>query len=144
LFANINSDDPLWLVVVPSSPVFGEINGSLAAFTAFRVSAMYGSIDVTDSLVVEAGVRLGSPDQVAALVAELQKRLDQYAAAGSLARFFTQLDVNSDGGDLVVSVAANTAQLVNIAMSRAIDASITSATADGPGTFSVGAKIPLE
>jgi RNA polymerase sigma factor (sigma-70 family) len=141
LFANIDSDDPLWLVIGPSSSLFSESDAALAQYGA-HMSALYGSIDVTDSLVIAAGMRLGSPDQVSRLVALAQTEIDKVAQAGTLAQYFTQLDVNADGNDLIVSIAANTLQLMNIAATKSVHASATPATPAHSGTFEVSATIP--
>ena len=140
LFANIDSDDPLWFVIGPSSSLFSESDAALAQFGT-HMSALYGSIDVTDSLVIEAGMRLGAPDQVAKLVAVAQTEIDKFAQTGKLVQYFTQLDVNGDGSDLIVSIAANTLQLMNLAATKSMHASATSASADHAGTFEVSATI---
>ena len=145
LFHNINSDDPLWLVVAPSSLLFPVMNAELKKHADLELHALYGSIDITDSIVVEAGIRLASPDQVSKVVAEVQNKLGALAASGTLSQYFDQLDVNADGGDVIISIAANTWQLMNIAKARSVHAhaSATPAGPDGPGTFTVSASVPL-
>jgi RNA polymerase sigma factor (sigma-70 family) len=143
LFANINSDDPLWLVVTPSSPLFAMMNSAIAKAANFQVRALYGSIDITSSIVIEAGARLGSTDQVAMLVGELQKKIDALVAGGTLSSYFDQLDVSADGSDVIVSLAANAVQLANIAKSGDVDADVTAAAPGSAGTFSATATIPL-
>ncbi len=144
MFHNINSDDPLWFVVAPSSPLFPLINAAIATQTDLQLHALYGSIDITDSIVVEAGIRLASPDQVSKVVAEVQTKLEKLSASGALSQYFDQLDVNADGGDVIISLAANTGQLLNIARSRSVQASASATPAgpDGPGTFTLSASIP--
>jgi hypothetical protein len=144
LFADIDSDDPLWLVVGPSSPVFADINGALAPDTSIRVQAVYGSVDVSNSLVVQAGLRLASPDQVTQLVSVINSKVAQLtSSAGSagLASFFDQLDVAADGNDVIIDVAANASQLLRLGGSLSVDASATPAGASGPGTFTVGVNL---
>jgi RNA polymerase sigma factor (sigma-70 family) len=144
LFANINSDDPLWLVIVPSSPLFPLMNSEIAEDANLQVHALYGSIDITNSIVVEAGLRLGSTDQVAQVVGEVQQKIDKLAAGGTLAQYFDQLDINADGGDVVFSVAANAGQLMNIAKSHDVHAEATPATPTEPGTVSLSANVPID
>lgn len=141
LYANINTDDPLWWVVGPSSPIFGTINSSIQPFTSVRVQAAYGSIDVNGSLVIQAGARLGSPAQVASLVDEARSRIDRLAAGGTLVQYFDQLDINGDGSDVIVSVSANALQLMNIATSGTVHADATAATPNAPGSFEVSASL---
>ncbi len=141
LFADIDSDDPLWLVVAPTAPVFTDINNSLAPETAIRVQAAYGSVDVSNSLVVQAGVRLGSPDQVSQLVSLINTKVAQLTGNSGIAGFFDQLDVAADGNDVIIDVAANAAQLLELGGSLSTSVSATPAGADGPGTFTVGVNL---
>lgn len=142
LFADINSDDPLWLVVGPSSDVFADINNAIASETSIRVQALYGSIDVTGSLVVQAGLQLASPGQVTQLVSAIQSRISNLSGSGTLSQFFDQLDVNADGNDVIISVAANALQLINLARAAQVHATATSASAAGSGSWELSASVP--
>jgi RNA polymerase sigma factor (sigma-70 family) len=141
LFADIDSDDPLWFVVGPTSPVWGHINDSIASFTSIRAQAAYGSIDVSGSLAVQAGLRLASPAQVTQLVTGLQSVINQVATQGSTVSYFDQLDVNADGNDVIIGFAANAMQLANVGSAANLHASATSASAAGHGTLEVGANV---
>jgi RNA polymerase sigma factor (sigma-70 family) len=142
LFADINSDDPLWLVIGPSSDVLTTINNSMAAETSLRLQALYGSIDVTGSLTVQAGLQLASPAQVTQLVSAIQAGINDLSGSGTLNQFFDQLDASADGNDVIISVTANALQLVNLAQATQVNASATSATATAPGTFELGVTVP--
>ncbi len=142
LFHNINSDDPLWLVVAPTSSLFPLVNGEIAKHADHQVSALYGSIDITDSISVQAGLRLASADQVNRLVARFQHGIDKLVGNGKLSQYFDQLDVNADGGDVIVSMAANAGQLMSLAASRSVEAR-AEATPDEPGTYTVSAGVKL-
>jgi hypothetical protein len=143
LFADIDSDDPLWFVLGPTSPMFADINASLAPYTSIRVAAVYGSVDVTSSLSAQVGVRLASPDQVAQLVGDIRNQVQQVIGGSDTAAYFDQFDVDADDNDVIVSLAADAAQLVNLAsaMRVAATASVTPATPDGPGTFTLSAGV---
>jgi len=143
LLANINTDDPIWLVIAPSSPIFPVMNAEIAKHADLQMHALYGSIDITDSIIVQAGFRLASADQVAKLVAEVQPKIDKLVADGTLPQYFDQLDVNADGNDVIVGMAANTLQLVNIAKAGALQVDGTAATPNAPGTFSLGVDVPV-
>jgi RNA polymerase sigma factor (sigma-70 family) len=134
LFANINSDDPLWLVIGPGSDVFTGINSLLAEFTSTRVQALYGSFDITGSLVVQAGLRLASPAQVAELVSAIQSRIDILAGSGTTNQFFDQIDVNADGNDVIISWAANAIQLMNLVQKAEVH------TSAGSGSWKISAS----
>lgn len=109
LIGEINTDDALWLAVNDGSSMLAEINDKLAGETAVRFHGLYGSIDLTDGIVVNAGGRTGSPELVAKLVKDVQAKLDGHA---DLVQKFQQLDVDADGGDVIVSVAMSTPQLL--------------------------------
>jgi RNA polymerase sigma factor (sigma-70 family) len=119
-----NMDDPVWLVVGEGSPVLASINDELAAETSIRMHAVWGSIDVTDRIVVMGGARLGAPDLVAKLVAEAKKQLDELAAAGELAQYVDQLDVDADHSDVLVAVSVNAGQLMHLVTSGTLKVSV--------------------
>jgi RNA polymerase sigma factor (sigma-70 family) len=140
LFHNINSDDPLWFVIGPSSSLFTKVNAAIATkLPDLQVNALYGSIDITDAISVQAGMRLATADQVNGLVAKIQPEIDKLVANHTLSEYFDQLDVNADGGDVIVSLAVNASQLINMATSKSSDASAgaTPPNPDGSGTFSI-------
>jgi RNA polymerase sigma factor (sigma-70 family) len=110
LIHEINTDDALWLAVNESSPVLTEINKRIAEPTGVQFHGIYGSIDVGDGIVLNAGGRTGSPELVAKLVDLAQHHID----ANQLAQRFEQLDVNADGGDVIVSIALSASQLMQI------------------------------
>jgi RNA polymerase sigma factor (sigma-70 family) len=111
----INTDDAVWLAVADGSPLLADANRELAEHTSIQVHGFYGSIDFSDGLVINAGARTGSPELVAKLVADLQRKLDELVAHGEIAKHFEQLDINADGGDMIVSLAMNTSQLMSLA-----------------------------
>lgn len=74
LIHEINTDDAVWFAVNEGSPLLADINVKISNKTAIRVTALYGSIDVTDGMVLNAGARTGSPELVAKLVADIQHR----------------------------------------------------------------------
>ncbi len=112
--------------------MFADVNAALAPDTSIRVQAVYGSIDVSNSLVVQAGLRLASPDQVTQLVSDINSKVAQLTgSAGSdgLAAYFDQLDVTSDGNDLIINVSANAAQLLGLATSGLVHGSASTTPA---------------
>ena len=120
----------------------------MAPYTSIRVQAVYGSVDVSSSLVVQAGLRLASPAQVTQLVSDINTKIAQLTGStGSpgLAAYFDQLDVTADGNDVIIDIAANTSQLLHLATSGSlngsVDASATPAGSNGPGTFTVGVNL---
>jgi RNA polymerase sigma factor (sigma-70 family) len=115
MLGEINTDDAVWLAVADGSPMLAEANRKLAAHTQIRLHGLYGSIDLSDGLVINAGARTGSPELVAKLVSDLQAKLDQVAASGELKDRFQQLDINGDGGDIILSLAMSTTQLMSLA-----------------------------
>jgi RNA polymerase sigma factor (sigma-70 family) len=112
LIREINTDDPIWLAAGDDSTMLAQLNRELAEFTSIRLHGVYGSIDVTDGLVLNAGARTGSPEMVAKLVSQIQHRLDPLVASGEVGKQFEQLDINADGSDVIVSIAMTTSQLL--------------------------------
>jgi RNA polymerase sigma factor (sigma-70 family) len=114
MIREINTDDAVWLAVADGSPMLAEVNRKLASHTAIQLHGLYGSVDFADGLVINAGARTGSPELVAKLVGDVQRKLDEVGAE-KLTQRFDQLDINADGGDVIVSVAMNTSQLLSLA-----------------------------
>jgi RNA polymerase sigma factor (sigma-70 family) len=124
---NVNTDASLWVVASQGSPLVGSANGTLAPYTSQRLHTVYMSLDVTDSLALDAGVQLGSPADVAAAIALFTKQIDAIDPDRSLRQRFDQLDVFADGSDLIISAAIAGDQLpmlVGAAMHATLSASI--------------------
>jgi RNA polymerase sigma factor (sigma-70 family) len=144
LFADIDSDDPLWVVLGPSAPMFDDVNNAIGSATSIRVQAAYGSLDVTSSLTIQAGLRLASPDQVTQLVGIINTQVAALVGSNGsagLAAYFDQLDVTADGNDVIMSMSATAPQLMGLFAAGSVQASATPAGSNGPGTFSVGASL---
>jgi len=114
LIHEINTDDAVWIAVADGSPMLAEANRKIAEHTSIQLHGLYGSIDFSDGLVINAGARTGSPELVAKLVSDAQHQIDEVASRGELAQHFEQLDINADGGDVIVSLAMNTSQLLAV------------------------------
>jgi hypothetical protein len=110
----VNTDAALWLMVADDSPLIGIINTAITPYTAVRLGTIYVSLNVSDTLSLDAGLRLGSPEVVASFVAAIQARIDAMNASSTLSRSFDQLDVTADGSDLIVSLAMSGDQLVQL------------------------------
>jgi RNA polymerase sigma factor (sigma-70 family) len=110
----INTDDSIWLMVAEGSPFLGGLNTELSRFTTTKLGTMYLSVNVTDSLALDAGLRLGSPAAVATVVAEIEKKMTETELAQQLRSHFDQLDVIADGNDLIVSVSLSGAQILQL------------------------------
>jgi RNA polymerase sigma factor (sigma-70 family) len=117
----INTDDSLWLMLADSSPIVNIINTAIAPYTSIKLGTTYMSMNVTDTLALDAGLRLGSPETVATLVSAIQARMTEPEAAQQVSRYFDQLDVVADGSDLIVSLAMSGDQLVQLVSSIAFD-----------------------
>jgi RNA polymerase sigma factor (sigma-70 family) len=124
LFANVNATDSLWLVLTDGSPLLATINSEIAAYTTIQLHGTYGSLGVTDSLTVHGGIRLATPTLAEQIVADAQKQLDELAGQGASGKYFDQLDVVSDGNDVLVDVAMNLAQLLAFSSSGAVNVDV--------------------
>lgn len=114
LLGEINTDDALWFAVTNGSALVTAANTAIAPYSPVRLEGLYGSLDVTDALVLNAGARTGSPALAAALVAIAKQRLDQLAADQALRAYVDQLDIESDDGDIIVSAGLTASQLVGL------------------------------
>jgi len=111
---NINTDDSLWLIVSDSSPLVKIANTEIARYTPIQLGTVYVSLHVSDTLALDAGLRLGSPETVARLVTAIQARMADLDTRAKVGRSFDQLDVTADGPDLIISLAATGDQLVQL------------------------------
>jgi hypothetical protein len=126
---NVNTDASLWVVLSDASPIVGTANGTIAPYTSQKLGTVYMSLDVTDSIALDAGVHLGSPANVAAALATITKDIDAVDPNKTLRQYFDQLDVFADGSDLIFSVAIAGEQLPMLAAAAAMQTAIT-ASAD--------------
>lgn len=124
LFGNVDATDPVWLVVTERSPLLGEINRDLASSSGIQLRGAYGSIAATDALSLHGGIRLASAAVAAQLVATAQHQLDELAANGPTSAYFDQLDVVSDGTDVLLDATLTAAQLIGIARAGTVDVNV--------------------
>jgi RNA polymerase sigma factor (sigma-70 family) len=110
----INTDDSIWLMLADGSPLVANMNAELSQFTTTKLGTTYMSLNVTDSLALDAGLRLDSPAMVAKLVAEIEKKMTETALAQQVRSTFDQLDVIADGNDLILSVSMSGPQIVQL------------------------------
>jgi hypothetical protein len=110
LVANVDTDASAWVVLNRSSALLNELNHELAEHNV-QLDAVYGSIGVSDAFTLDARIRFGSPELAANIVTKAQQHLDKTGAAA----YFDQLDVTSDGRDLVIDLALTLDQAKQIA-----------------------------
>ena len=115
----INTDDSLWMVLADGSSIMKVINGAIEPITSIKVGTAYVSVDVTDTLALDTGLRLGSPETAAKLVSTIQAKMAENPAAHAFTRYFDQLDVVADGSDLIVSFAMSADQIAQLISSFA-------------------------
>jgi hypothetical protein len=121
----INTDDSLWMMLADGSSIMKIINTTIAPFTSIRAGAAYVSLDVTDTLALDAGLRLGSPETVGKLVSTIQGQMAGHEVAQTVSRYFDQLDVLADGSDLIVSLAMSGDQIVQLLSSITTAGNVT-------------------
>jgi hypothetical protein len=101
-------------MLADGSPLVANMNAELSQFTTTKLGTTYMSLNVTDSLALDAGLRLDSPAMVAKLVAEIEKKMTETALAQQVRSTFDQLDVIADGNDLILSVSMSGPQIVQL------------------------------
>ncbi len=124
LFANVNATDSLWLVVTDASPLLASINSEIASYTSIQLHGVYGSIGMSDAFTVQGAIRLDSPEHAAQIVSDAQKELDALSAQGLAGKYFDQLDVISDGSDVLADVRMNLLQLIAFQTTGLVDVDV--------------------
>jgi hypothetical protein len=121
----VNTDASFWFMVADGSPLVSLINGHLADKHApIKLGTSYASIQITDTLAIDAGLRLGNPDAVSHVVAAIQSRMADPEMRANISQHFDQFDVTADGSDLIISVALTGDQLVGLATSMMMHSSV--------------------
>lgn len=116
----VNTDDSLWVMVADTSKIVTSINAERGSGASTKLGTLYLSLNVTDSLAFDAGMRLGSPEAVAAVVAEIQQKMSEDGLAKQVRHYFDQLDVMADGTDLIISMSVGGSQLLPLLSSLAL------------------------
>jgi hypothetical protein len=73
-----------------------------------RPKAVFGSLNVTDSVTADARARLESPDEATKTVANFGGQVK------AMAGMFDKLDMTADGADVKLSAAASTTKLQSL------------------------------
>jgi RNA polymerase sigma factor (sigma-70 family) len=131
----VNTDASIWMMVGEGSPLLGRANTELAKHDSVKLGTSYLSLQITDTLAIDAGVRLGSPDTVARVVSAVQSRLSAPEARAKISQYFDQLDVAADGPDLIISAAMTGEQVLHLAMhgvKMRMDANVNGSDAPQP------------
>lgn len=110
----VNTDASLWLMVADTSPLVAAVKIATEQHTSIKLGTVYLSVYVTDTLALDAGLRLGSAETVGKLVSTIQTKMTAHDSAQAVSRYFDQLDVMADGPDLVVSLAMSGDQIVQL------------------------------
>jgi hypothetical protein len=114
----VNTDASLWLMVRDGSPLVNKLNEELPQTNGLKLGTMYMSMQITDTLAIDAGLRLGSPDSVAHVVSAFQSQMADPEKRNLVNRYFDQFDVAADGSDLIVSLAMTSDQLLQLITSH--------------------------
>ena len=102
-----------------------KVNVEIAKHAPIKLGTMYLSLNVTDSLALDTGFRLASPDMVAKLVSEFQTQMANPTIATFVRDHFDQLDVMADGNDLIASISMSGGQIAQLIASFATSTEVT-------------------
>lgn len=104
MYGELNSHDSIWLLARGSA---------LAELSALGVKplAVFGSVNVTDGVAIDARIRFGTPDETTNVVTMLQGQF----ANPQFKAFFDQLDVASDKSDAHIQVRSGHDKLATLA-----------------------------
>lgn len=100
MFGKINNQHTLWALMRGDSKAF-----EAAAQANIKFKAVYGSVNVTDSVTVAARARTDSADAASQLASMATKQL------GQMKGFVDKLDITTDSADLKIDVVAGPEKL---------------------------------
>lgn len=102
IFKKVNTNQSMWFVMNGNSPALADL-----AAMGMKPKALYGSLNVTDGLSLDAGARFNTPDE-AKNIADMAKK---YTDNPQIKGMVDKLDVKADGTDLSASVSLSKAKL---------------------------------
>lgn len=105
MFSKINAGDSLWMVINGNSGLLDKA-GALGA----KPKAVFGSINITDGLALDARVRMGTPDEANSLVTMAKGQIDN----PQVKQMFDKLDVSGDGPDVHITVSMSSQKLQSL------------------------------
>jgi hypothetical protein len=100
MYGKINKDQSAWFLMNGNSKIFEQ-----AAQIGLRPKAVFGSVNVTDSMTADARARLESADEATKTVANFQGQVK------AMAGMVDKLELTADGADVKLSAAASSAKL---------------------------------
>lgn len=107
LYSKINTKSSLWGFVNGNAPFMSK-----AGAMGMKPKAIYGSLNVTDGLALDARIRLGSPEEATSLVSMAKGQVDN----PQVKAMFDKLEVTADGADVKAVVALSGQKLQQLAM----------------------------
>jgi hypothetical protein len=107
MYKKVNTKDSVWMLLNAQAPEFKKkMRGS-----GVDMKAVFGSLNVTDRLTVDARLRMSSADEANQLVTKAKGSL----ASPQIKMFFDKLDVTADLADVVIGVAMTDQQIAQLA-----------------------------
>jgi hypothetical protein len=94
MYDQLNRRDTMWMLVR------GKSLSELEAL-GVKAKALFGSVNVTSGITIDARIRLTTPDEANQLVTMLQAQI----ANPQVKTLFDQLDINADGSDIHIALA---------------------------------------
>jgi hypothetical protein len=109
LFQHIHSEDTAWFVLTKA-----DISIAGASVAMPVVHAVYGSIYVSDSVVLDGRVRLDSPASAASLLGQVQTKLEEPMTKLVVDHMVDAIDVTTDDSDLRVDLAMSSDEIASV------------------------------
>lgn len=107
LYGKTNTHDSLWVLVNAQKPAFQR-----AASLGLHMKAIFGSVNVTDGLTVDAHLRTQSPDEANNFVTLMHSQLAQ---SPQIQQFVDKLEITASEADVNVAVTLSQQKLTMLA-----------------------------
>jgi hypothetical protein len=112
LYNKVNTNDSLWLLMRGDSKMLADAMAKSG--TGMKFKAVYGSINITDSVTADMRVRMDTPDQASA-IAQLGN-----SQKAQLMMVLDKLDITADGPDVHGAVSISATKLKTLAQFAAM------------------------
>jgi hypothetical protein len=105
MYSKINTKESLWLLINGNAPFMAK-----AQQAGMKFKAIFGSINVTDGLTLDARVRMGTPDEAKNFVSMAQGQTNN----PQVKQMFDKFEITQDGADAKISMAMSNQKLQNL------------------------------
>ncbi len=103
MYGKLNKNDSAWFLANGNSKIFEQ-----ASAIGIRPKAVFGSINVTDTMTADVRARLDSPDQATQTATNFRGQVQ------AMASMFDKLDLTNESADVRLQAAASSVKIKNL------------------------------